>query len=374
MIIGKKIMYIVKKWMHFALLITISYMPRWTFGQLKPPLAWSELPSIPDKEGFAGMFAGVSQRHLICMGGANFPGQMPWEGGQKVWYDHIFVLSKKDSSWTLANKKLPRPLAYGVSVTYGNKIILVGGNNAEGYYSDVYSVEYNKGEIQIDALPSLPYPMANMTGTLVGNTIFIAGGDTSFTGIPINTFWALDLQKNPAEQKWIALASWPGPPRIQAVSASLQDNFFIFSGINLVKGSTGKNQRIILKDAYKFIPAFSGTTVTGGKWVTLSEMPRGVAAGASPAPIFGTDHILFPGGLDSATAAYSDPSRFPGFVTDLLGYNAGTDTWISFGNLPEGTTRVTLPAVRWNKEWVIPNGEIGPGKRSPKVFLIKGSL
>ena len=363
-----------RKWIRWLIPAMISFVPQLLFSQLQPSLTWNELPSIPDKEGFAGMFAGVSHGHLICMGGANFPGQMPWEGGQKVWYDHIFVLSKKDSSWTLANKKLPRPLAYGVSVTYRNKIILVGGNNAKGYYSDVCSVEYINGIVLIETLPSLPYPMANMSGTLVGNTIFIAGGDTSFTGMPLKAFWALDLQKSSSGQKWIALASWPGPPRIQAVSASLQDNYFIFSGINLVKGSTGKNQRIILKDAYKFIPAFSGTTVTGGKWVTLSEMPRGVAAGASPAPTFGTNHILFPGGLDSATAAYRDPSNFPGFVTDLLGYNAGTDTWINFGNLPEGTTRVTLPAVRWNKEWVIPNGEIGPGKRSPKVFLIKGSL
>lgn len=363
-----------EKLMRLLIMLLVFFLPQLIFSQIQHQLAWRKLPPIPDKEGFAGMFAGVSNEHLICMGGANFPDQMPWEGGKKVWYDHIFVLSKKDSSWKLANKKLPRPLAYGVSVTYGNKIILVGGNNAEGYYSGVYSIEYNKGEIQIDTLPSLPYPAANMTGALVGNTIFIAGGDTSFTGMPLRTFWALDLRKSSSEQKWIALDPWPGAPRIQAVSASLHDNYFIFSGVNLISTPEGSNQRVILKDAYQFIPAFNGATVTGGKWIPLSEMPRGVAAGANPAPTFGTDHILFPGGLDSATAAYSDPSNFPGFVTDLLGYNAESDTWISFGNLPEGTTRVTLPSVRWNKEWVIPNGERGPGRRSPEVFTLSKNL
>lgn len=348
----------------------ISFMPQLIFSQLQRPLRWGELPSIPDKEGFAGMFAGVSHGHLVCMGGANFPHQMPWEGGQKVWYDHIFVLSKKDVLWKPVNGKLPRPLAYGVSVTYHNKIILVGGNNAKGYYSDVYSIEYRNGTIRIETLPSLPCPVANMTGALVGNTIFIAGGDTSFAGTPVSTFWALDLCKNSAGQKWVALDPWPGPPRIQAVSASLEGNYFIFSGVNLIKKSEGKIQRIILKDAYKFIPAFSGTTVTGGKWVPLSEMPRGVAAGASPAPTFGTDYILFPGGLDSATAAYSDPSRFPGFVTDLLAYQVENNAWVNFGHLPAKSARVTLPAVKWNGKWVIPNGEMGPGKRSPKVFIL----
>ena len=360
--------------MRLLILTMIFLIPQLIFGQIQHQLTWNELPSIPDKEGFAGMFAGVSNGHLICMGGANFPGEMPWKGGQKVWYDNIYVLSKKASSWKLANKKLPKPLAYGVSATHGNKIILVGGNNKQGYYSDVYSVEYNNGEIQIDTLPPLPFPIANMTGTLVGNTLFIAGGDTSFTGMPIKVFLSLNLLNTSENQQWITLEPWPGVPRIQAVSASLHNDYFIFSGINLVKKSDTSTQRIILKDAYKFIPSFDGNTVTGGKWISLSEMPRGVAAGPNPAPVFGPGHILFPGGLDSATAAYNDPSDFSGFVTDLPAYNAESDTWLNFGNLPEKSTRVTLPAVKWNQQWVFPNGEIGPGKRSPKVFALSKDL
>lgn len=348
--------------------------PRLIFGQIQHQLTWNELPSIPDKEGFAGMFAGVSGDHLICMGGANFPGEMPWKGGQKVWYDNIYVLSRKASSWKLAKERLPKPLAYGVSATYGNKIILVGGNNKQGYYSDVYTVEYNNEAIQIDTLPALPFPIANMTGTLVGSTLFIAGGDTSFTGMPLKVFLSLNLLNTSENQKWATLEPWPGVPRIQAVSASLHNDYFIFSGINLIKKSDSITQRIILKDAYKFIPSFDGNIVSGGKWVTLPEMPRGVAAGPNPAPTFGSGHILFPGGLDSATAAYNDPSGFPGFVADLPAYNVESDTWLNFGNLPEKSTRVTLPAVKWNRQWVFPNGEIGPGKRSPKVFTLSKDL
>src|SRR5215468_7081944 len=80
--------------------------------------AWERLPSLPDQEGFAGMFAGVSNGTLLVAGGANFPDKKPWDGGKKVWSDAVFVLEKPDGVWKVAGK-LPRPLAYGVCVTHG---------------------------------------------------------------------------------------------------------------------------------------------------------------------------------------------------------------------------------------------------------------
>jgi SSS family solute:Na+ symporter len=351
----------------FSLLLfglLMSSLPLVVYGQIQKQLNWEELPPIPDKEGFAGMFTGVSNGALICMGGANFPEGMPWEGGQKVWYDNIYILEKNASSWKLAKEKLPRPMAYGVSFTYNNKIILVGGSDSTKHYANVITATYNKGEIHFDSLVSLPFPLANAAGALVGNHLFIAGGITSASSLPVNSFLALDLLKSGRDQKWLTLESWPGPPRMLAVAASLQNAFFLFSGINL---PGGEKDRIILKDAYKFIPA---DDPRNGRWINLADMPRGVAAGPTPAPTVGSDHILFPGGLDGGTAKHKDPATFPGFVDDLLAYHAESDTWINFGNLPPDNTRVTVPAVKWNDKWVIINGEIGPGKRSPEVFAI----
>lgn len=36
-------------------------------------IQWKQLPSIPDEEGFAGMYSGVSNGVLVVAGGANFP-------------------------------------------------------------------------------------------------------------------------------------------------------------------------------------------------------------------------------------------------------------------------------------------------------------
>ncbi|MBM4076752.1 MAG: galactose oxidase, partial [Planctomycetes bacterium] len=57
-------------------------------------LKWDNLPSIPDSQGFAGMYAGVSNDVLVVAGGANFPRGFPWEGGTKAFYDSIFVLDR----------------------------------------------------------------------------------------------------------------------------------------------------------------------------------------------------------------------------------------------------------------------------------------
>ena len=60
------------------------------------PLKWESLPPIPDPNGFASPFAGVSYGALIVAGGSNFPDKKPWEGGTKVWYDSVFALDKPD--------------------------------------------------------------------------------------------------------------------------------------------------------------------------------------------------------------------------------------------------------------------------------------
>src|SRR3954464_11302215 len=85
-------------------------------------IRWSRLPSIPDREGFAYPFAGVSNGTLVVAGGANFPDKRPWEGGIKRWYDMVFALNRPGGEWKRVGT-LPRPLGYGVSITTENGIL-----------------------------------------------------------------------------------------------------------------------------------------------------------------------------------------------------------------------------------------------------------
>ena len=70
----------------------------------------SVMPPLPDREGFAGMFAGVSAGQLFCMGGANFPEKRPWEGGNKKWYSNIYKLDNS-GQWLRLEDTLSSPLA-----------------------------------------------------------------------------------------------------------------------------------------------------------------------------------------------------------------------------------------------------------------------
>ena len=87
----------------FSLLVLLAAAP--VFAEA----GWSRLPPLPDREGFAGPFAGVSDGALLVVGGANFPDKKPWEGGTKNWYDTIFVLDRPDGQWKTAGR-LPRSL------------------------------------------------------------------------------------------------------------------------------------------------------------------------------------------------------------------------------------------------------------------------
>ena len=124
------------------------------------PFQWERLPSLPDREGFGGMFAGVSGNALIVAGGTNFPRGFPWEGGIKAWYDTIFVLNEPEGTWRTADETLPRPLGYGVSITWKDSVICVGGSDLKRHYADVFSIQLIQGKLQIKPLPPLPEPCA----------------------------------------------------------------------------------------------------------------------------------------------------------------------------------------------------------------------
>src|SRR5580765_2448874 len=100
-------------------------------------LTWHKLPSIPDRVGFAGSFAGVSDGALLVGGGANFPNKMPWDGGEKVWHDSLFVLPEPTGEW-ISGFKLPHAIGYGVSITTPEGVLCAGGADAHQHFRDVF--------------------------------------------------------------------------------------------------------------------------------------------------------------------------------------------------------------------------------------------
>jgi len=216
------------------------------------PLSWEQLPPLPDAEGFAAPFAGVHNGALLVAGGANFPRATPWEGGTKVWYDSVFVLQKPNGTWSDGGK-LPRPLAYGVSITTDRGVACLGGSGSERHYDECFLMRWENGQAHIVPLPRLPRPCANAAGVLLDNKIYVAGGIKDSTSITaMKTFWALDLLR--LDDAWQSKKPWPGPARMLATMGAHGGSVYLFSGANLKPDRNGKPVRQWLHDAYRYTP------------------------------------------------------------------------------------------------------------------------
>jgi N-acetylneuraminate epimerase len=336
--------------------LLIVVLPR-TYGQSNA-LQWLQLPSVPNPIGFAAAIAGTSGGALIVAGGANFPGAMPWEGGQKVWSDSIFVLPEPQGHW-LSGFKLPHALGYGVCVSTSNGILCAGGSHAHQHFRDVFLLSWKNGKIEIRTYPPMPRPMANGCGALVGNTFYLAGGiENPEATNALHTFWSIDITaQNPA---WRELQPWPGPARLLAVAGASDGAFFLFSGVALSGDNSGKPVRQYLKDAYRFAPREG--------WKRISDLPRAAAGAPSPA-IRRNGQLLIVSGDDGTQVNFEPKSKHPGFPKDVLAYDQATDRWSRLADSP--LSRATAPVVEWNGMSVVPNGETKPGYRTPEVWALK---
>ncbi|MDH3709758.1 MAG: sodium/solute symporter, partial [Cyclobacteriaceae bacterium] len=224
------------------------------------------------------------------------------------------------------------------------------------------------------SLPDLPIPLANTTGALIDGVVYVAGGTSSASGLSLKRMFQLDLNVAGPDRQWVEGPAWPGPPRMQAVSAGLKGHFYLFSGFQLKKkeDADGGIERILLHDSYRYIPNEGDPTT--GTWELLPDAPRGIAAAPVPALTLGQSHILIAGGLDAQTLRHTDMATHPGFVEDLIAFHVERNEWVDMGRMPSGSARVTAPTVQWNDLHLIINGESGPGVRSPEVYAVDTGL
>ncbi len=351
----------------FVLSLLLSCLP----APLAAQLPFDSLPPLPDEEGFAGMFAGVTGDVVLAAGGANFPEARPWEGGTKIWYDHIFAF--ENGGWRRREQTLPSPRAYGVSVSHDDAVVIAGGSDSAQHFATVFRLRYADGELETERLPDLPKSLANMAGALVGDELYIAGGTESPSAtIASSGFYALNLALPYAQMQWRQLESWPGPERTQPVAASSGQAFYLFSGSRVgVDPDTGSPKRILplLTDAYMYRP--SPVKPPDGYWQKLPGMPRAAVAAPSPAPFIGQQHILLLGGVDAGVAAHTNVKEHPGFTHEILAYRAVEQDWSTLGLLPTGVSRVTAPTVQYQNDWLVVSGERRPGARSPNVLQMR---
>ena len=214
---------------------------------------WSELPQIPDPLGVAGPYIGVAGDSLIVAGGANFadgvaPGRAASKPGAMLFLFSTIPLAPGDTSET----RLPRPLGYGVSITTPEGVWCIGGGDRERHYAEVFLLKFDGRELTINPQPSLPAPLANSCGALVGTRIVVAGGLESPTSTSTSKHvFSLDISAPPGQRKWLTHPSWPGPGRMLATAGGTEDSFYLFGGVDLkadAKGAARTHQALPQRD------------------------------------------------------------------------------------------------------------------------------
>jgi N-acetylneuraminic acid mutarotase len=305
---------------------------------------------------------GVSHGALIVAGGANFPGDPPWKGGAKAWYDMGFVLPNGETTWRKFDAVLPSPRGYGASIWAPGGVICIGGVDATKCYADVFWLEWRDEKLVKHILPPLPRSMANFAAATIGSTIYVAGGNESPTATSaLNRLFAMDLSH--AGPRWIELEPLPGPGRILPVAAAVDGSIYVVSGASLAADAAGKPARTYLTDAYRYTP--------GKGWSKLADVPHAVVAAPSPATACPVGFAIF-GGDDGANVNFEPKEQHPGFSRDILVYDTAKNVWCVAGQLPLG--QVTTSIVPLDDKFIIPSGEIRPAVRTPVVTVATPTL
>ncbi len=340
-----------------------------TAASAQTQTVWDELPPVPDAVGFAGGFAGVSGDALVFAGGANFA--PPVFENDKQWHGRVFVLPAPDAQWVEAGM-LPRPLAYGMSVSYNGEVVCLGGDDRDRCYAEVFALKWDGDQLTTRDLPALPEPVAYGGAALIGTTVYVVGGQTGKSiESATNRCYAMDLAAD--RPAWERLPDMPGEAGVRAFNFVVaqhdgrSDKLYVFGGRRHHPG--GVLDLAFLSDCWEFDPAAQ-------TWRQRSDAPVPLMAGSAAA--FGQSHILVTSYADgSALAAMIDSGiptpeyDHPGFPRTLYTYHTITDAWAPAGELPAGVgNQVTTTAVLWGDRIIVPSGEVRPRVRTPAVWSV----
>ena len=346
--------------------LIITYLP--LFGseedkKNKVEFKWNEIPSLSTSDitqeltGLSGAFAGVHNEVYIIAGGIR--SIKSGDESENIWSDEIYVLEKNADGNYQWNDRitnlLPCPLAQGVALSTKEGILCIGGSDENECFSDVFLLRWNSEEqqVEIETRPSLPRPLALMSGSKIGNSVYIAGGQESIKNArATNNFWTLDLvQEKGQNNQWRELSPWPGPARVEPVAIEQSDGvidaFYLFGGHSLELESKDK----ALTDTYHFNPELE-------EWKRIADINSYFSLSRHTSGIpYGANHMLF----------------FNGAAQQILAYHTITDTWVKVSSLPT-QGEIGSNVVLWDKAFVFPLATFEEGRTTVKFWKIEHQI
>ncbi|MES2416668.1 MAG: sodium/solute symporter [Bacteroidota bacterium] len=322
---------------------------------------WKVQKKLPAKNGLSGTITGISNGALIVAGGNNFDKRIQ-EGGKKHIYNDIYVCidPAADSLVWINAGKLPYPVVDAATVSFNNRLLVIGGSNGKKPYRNVISLTWNRDTKKVDIntnYPKLPQARSGLSAIITKeNKLYIAGGKSA-EDAPGNNFWSSTLNASGEKlSTWQQLPDLPGEGRFGAALIAQNDGEF-----NSIYLAGGKSTSTYLTDAYKFTPHYGEVSV----WTKIKDLPR--PAFFASAMAYGQSHALLFGGSvgPSAEAAIALGDKYK-MADDILAYHTITDTWITAGYLPHGIAGATV--IQDNDRIELIGGELRPGVKSDLIM------
>lgn len=321
--------------------------------------------------GVSACYAGQIGDYLVVAGGCNFP-----EAGKpKKYYAGVYAarMDRATLQWRLVGF-LPEAAAYGATVTCGDSLLFLGGNNTDHALAAVYSVRLNSAgtDVLINRLADLPATADNMAVALVGNDVFVVGGNQN--GKPSADVLRYKLGASTVSSANLRI---PGAPRVQPVAAVYNDKLYVWGGF-YADGEQSK----VHTDGYvydinaKEWGALSAPCSADGEEMTFSG---GIAWADG-------DHLYATGGvnrtifLDAISGRYEcvkkddylkQPIDWYKFSGNLYVFDAVAGQWLTTTFANQALARAGAQAVPTPLGVYYIGGELKPALRTPQIVIIE---
>lgn len=349
-------------------------------------LRWDSSFALPAGEngaahrGLAGPVTGIIGDRLIVGGGANFPEEMPWEGGEKHYATEAYIyVIEEDGLELIRTQTLDGMASYPGNCSAEGVLFSAGGENGDGPVHSVLRISLENDSLVTEELPSLPVPLTNGGLAYVSGKLYFLGGENRER--VSDKIYELDLAGEAKE--WIEAAFRLPYPVSNAVVASDGGNKIY------VAGGRMRNTNAV------------STIYDGVYEVDLQErvvhrvatLPRASAAGTGLLDregnllLFGGDtgetfhrveNLLLQiartedAGLRKELEAIKAEVQggHPGFSGVCRKYDFKKENWVELTPV-SGESPVTTTALAYKDRVIIPSGEVRAGVRTAQILVGK---
>jgi len=338
---------------------------------------------VSARQGVSGHFSGTFGNELLVAGGCNFPDTPAAEGGEKRFYDDIYVLTnplKEGSRWQKAGK-MHCALAYGASVSVPEGVVCIGGTQ-DGKKSEnaVFLLQISaNGKVKEQPLPALPVALDQMAAAYGSGYLYVAGGQSH--GKASFAAFRMKYTEQGKAGNWERLpdfaAANPENARIQPCAVvqngSTGPRFYLFGGFSPVTQKTQTDG--IAYDIKSATWTRTSPILPSGKGAVTTALSgaTAVTSGFSSVLFFGgVNKQVFEQALAAPSADYlTHVPEWYKFGNRILVYQTITDAW-TFIDQDErlaraGASVAPFKDTEGNLHWLLVNGESKPGMRSAAV-------